>query len=341
MALSWRTRCVALLTMALGLSGTSGCGSDEALHDETRDIIEDFLSDDDIETPPEQPLFVNTGFIPDGARDDQIAALERSNWYRYHSGVPQLDMLPQINDACQSHCDYYVTHIDQYRSTGLSPHNQNSQWTEGFSGVAPWDRMRFFGYNDGASEVIAFEHNAVNAVDGWMNTLYHRIPFMDATLTACGYGAAGSGNWANSSRIDTMDFGWTDAKNQKYAGPIIEALYPPPGSTGIPSSFNGMESPQPPPPSNGYPSGTIVTVTWSQGTNFVVEEHQIWKDGDYTGLPHTWLDAYNDNNLKGANTIALYSDDPLEKGTRYWVRIKGKRNGKEWEREWDFVTERY
>lgn len=330
-----------LLVIALILVSASACDDSAAPENETRDIVADLLTDIEPEALEEQELYENQGFIPESARDDQLEALERANWFRWQSGLPHLDMIPQINDACQSHCDYYVLHFDEYQSSGYSPHNENPAWSEGFSGSAPWDRMGFFGYDDGASEVIAFIHNATQSVDGWMNTLYHRIPFMDATMTGCGYGAAGTGSWANSTRIDTMDFGTTNARGDRYSGPVLEGIYPPPGSSGIPPSFDGLESPQPPPPPDGYPSGTIVSVTWSDGASFKADEHRIWKDGEDVGLPHTWLDAFNDSHLQGAGTIALYTDTPLEYGTRYWVHIKGTKSGKDWEKEWFFITARY
>ncbi len=236
-----RTRLTLLLPLLLLLSCGDG-GDEAALDDFTRDLVEgaDILTVE-AELPP-----IPGGTIPDNARDDQVKAVERANWYRWQSGLPPLDMIDAINKACQAHCDYYVTHLDKYQSTGTSPHNENPAWSEGFTGVAPWDRMGHFGYSGGASEVIAFVHNPIGSVDGWMATLYHRIPFMDATLTACGYGAAGSGTWQNSSKIDTMDFGWNDADGSTYKGPVLEGIYPPPGSSGIPPSFDGLETPQPP-----------------------------------------------------------------------------------------------
>jgi hypothetical protein len=234
-----------------------------------------------------------------------------------------------------------VLHHDKYASGALSPHYENSAWPEGFVGTEPWDRMGHFGYTAGASEVMAFVHNAEQAVDGWMNTLYHRIPFMDATLTACGYGAAGSGMWANSDKVDTMDFGWEDADGNNYTGPDVEGIYPPPGSSGIPPSFDGLESPQPKPPPAGFPSGTIISITWSSPGNFLATSHALWAEADGKELSHVWLDPSNDGNLQGSPTVAMYADFPLQSAAKYWVVIEGERNGKPYKRKWFFWTARY
>ena len=75
--------------------------------------------------------------------------------------------------------------------------------------------------------------------------------------------------------------------------------------------------------------------------NFAAEVHRIWKDGSEQELAHVWLDPGNDSNLSGSSTIAMYANQPLDKGSRYWVEIKGTKNGAPWEKKWFFHTERY
>lgn len=324
------------LIFVLSLAGCGGDGGNGV--DLERDVWAGF--EGEVEETPEE-MFVNTGFYPESARDDQIKALERSNWYRWQSGLPQLDMIEAINYAAQAHSDYYAEYVSNYSSSGLSPHNEDPSWANGFTGAQFWERCSHFAYHDCSSEVIAFYHNAKLAVDGWMNTLYHRIPFMDASQVSMGYGAAGAGGWQNSNKIDTVDFGSKNANGMGYNGPEVAGIYPPPGSTGIPPSFDGMESPQPPPPPSGYPSGTIITITWSKNAVFAVEDYRLWSEEDQEDLPLVWLDHTNDTHLAGASTIAMYAYDPLQKGTKYWVYIKGKKGGLDWEKTWHFYTTRY
>lgn len=337
---SWLAASLLAFFLAGVLPSCGGGEGDEAATAEVERDVDPMLVGDILEAPEElDPL--PSGSVPPEARPDQVEALDRANWYRWQSNLPPLDMIDAINKACQAHCDYYVKHKDKYQGTGTSPHDENPQWADGFTGVAPWDRMGHFGYGDGAAEVIAFLHNPTGAVDGWMNTLYHRIPFMDATMMSCGYGAAGSGTWQDSSKIDTMDFGFSDADGKKYMGPERMGIYPPPDSSGIPPSFDGMETPQPPPPPGGYPSGTIISITWSSPGGFKVIEHRLWAEKDGDDIPHVWVDPSNDSNLAGGSTIAMYAHDPLEQGTKYWVSIKGERGGKAWEKTWSFHTARY
>lgn len=336
-------RLVSRFSLLVLLVSVAACDdSSSAAPDKVREIdpmlLADALSQDDVVDPG---VYQNEGWYPESANKDQVKALERANWFRWQSGLPPMDMIEGINLAAQAHCDYYVTHLDKYQTTGQSPHNENPSWAEGFSGVDPWDRTAKFGYSSGAAEVIAFVRNPVESVDGWMNTLYHRIPFMDANMVACGYGLAGSGTWSNSSRIDTMDFGTVDSNGKSYTGPEVMGIYPPPGSSGIPVSFDGLESPEPQRPPTGWPSGTIVTITWSSPVGAKIAEHAIWAEDDQVPLEHVWLDASNDQHLQGSGTIALYAYKPLREGTKYWVELKGEKGGKPWELKWFFYTVRY
>lgn len=323
----------AAAAMRLGACDGNGAGA----YDQTRDVDPSLLSDAwGDNSQPEPP---KQGYVPENAREDQVRAWERANWYREQSGLPPFDMLEPLNKATQAHCDYFVKHKAQYNSSGLSPHSENPAWAEGFTGAEFWERAQHFGYAAAAAEVIAFLHNAEPAIDGWMNTLYHRIPFMDASMVAMGYGAAGVGGWGpNATAIDTVDFGWSDVDGKSYNGPPVEGIYPPPGATGIPREFDGMESPQPPPPPGGYPSGTIISITWSTNAGFKVEEHKLWAEENQVELAHTWLDPSNDGNLAGSSTIAMYAHMPLDKGKHYWVFIKGEKNGAPYEKTWDFYT---
>jgi uncharacterized protein YkwD len=327
---------------ALTILGT-GCDSTEPQEPgvDTTNNSRDIESADIYIYVPEDdglPDYPQERFAAESSNDEQLRALERANYYRWYVGLPAMDMIEGINLAAQSHCDYWVLHKDKYDSSGLSVHNENPVWAEGFSGEAPWDRTATFGYSSGYSEVIAFMRDPEGSVDGWIDTLYHRIPFMDASAVACGYGLAGSGFMGS---IDTMDFGLTDAEGMSYQGPDVVGIFPPPGATGIRVSFDGLESPEPINPPTGWPSGTIITLTWAKSGAFIAQEHEIIDTSTGESLEHVFADQTNDTHLEGANTIALYSYDPLKKGTVYKVHLKGMKAGAVWEKDWTFTTQRY
>lgn len=325
-----------LLALGLLLSSSVACdggGDGDKMRDlDGADVWVSVNPDDGL--PPYPP---ERGIEP-GASEDALKALERANYYRWYAGLPPLDMLQSINNAAQAHCECYSEHINEYG--GMSPHDENAGWgAPCYGGLM--QRLTHWGYAGmGASEVMAFMHNPEGAVDGWIDTLYHRIPYMDANYNSCGYGMAGAGSsWTGGNACDTMDFGTIDVDGKKYMGPDLEGIWPPPGATGIRVSFDGAESPQPIQPPTGWPSGTIITVTWSAGKAYITE-HSIWKEGDADNpLPHVYADDTNDPNI-GNNTIALYAHTPLEHGTTYWVHLKGEKGGLDYERSWSFTTAR-
>jgi len=298
-------------------------------------------ADTSIPEPPDDglPPYPPERGVEPGASEDALRALERANYYRWYAGLPPLDMLQSINNAAQSHCECYAENIDKYGA--MSPHDENTGWGPPCHGGL-MQRLNHWGYAGmGASEVMAFMHNPEGAVDGWIDTLYHRIPYMDASFNSCGYGLAGAGTaWTGGNSCDTMDFGTVDVNGRKYMGQEIEGIWPPPGATGIRVSFDGAESPQPIPPATGWPSGTIITITWSSGFSAKIHEHIIWKEGaEDAPLPHVFADSSNDPNI-GTGTIALYSNHPLEHGTTYWVSLAGEKGGLDYEKTWEFTTAR-
>ena len=323
--------CLCLLAAAAGCDG--GDDGDKVRDLDGADVWVSEAPDDGL--PPYPP---ERGIEP-GAGEDALKALERANYYRWYAGLPPLDMLQSINNAAQAHCECYATNIDKY--SGMSPHSEGNWGPPCYGELA--QRMIHWGYGgNGFAEVMAFMRNPEGAVDGWIDTLYHRIPYMDASYNSCGYGLAGAGTaWTGGSSCDTMDFGTVDVDGATYQGPAIEGIWPPPGATGIRVSFDGLESPEPiPPPSPGWPSGTIITVTWSAGKAYITD-HTIWKEGEAETPPaHVFADDTNDPNLVGAKTIALYTHKPLEHGTTYWVSLKGEKGGLDYEKTWSFTTAR-
>lgn len=278
------------------------------------------------------------GYYPPTATSEQIAALEQLNRFRNALGLPPADQDESLNAAAQAHAEYIVKNCDRYASSGLSPHSEDPSW-EGFTGTAPWDRMKHFGYTaPKMGEVIAFVADPLQAVTGWMDTLYHRLPLIDPATREIGYGLAVKGACPGQfSRVDVMDIG------QDSNAPDVVVLYPPPDARPVRSSFDGAESPQPPKPPNGYPSGYIITVQFGARIGFKVLSHRLLEEG-YREVPHIFLAPYSDpaNGITrdeySDNWIALYAHSPLKKGTLYTVVIDLERGGKPMHLQWSFTT---
>jgi hypothetical protein len=84
---------------------------------------------------------------------------------------------------------------------------------------------------------MAFLNDPKLAVDEWMATLYHRLPFVVANAEEMGYGAAQKG----FARCDTIDFGTTGAPLPEYADAVLP--FPPDGMTGVPHALGRLREP--------------------------------------------------------------------------------------------------
>ncbi|MBP47998.1 MAG: hypothetical protein CMH53_08675, partial [Myxococcales bacterium] len=221
---------------------------------------------------------------------------------RAQVGAGEISQDASLAKAAQAHAEFFVMHHSQYKSSGLSPHDEDASFGVGFTGVKANQRMKAAGY-DGVpgAEVMAFTGSATGAVQGWLETVYHRLPLIDPSVHAFGYG----GQSQSGSACEVMDF---SGRSPSGTDPVI--VYPWPGQTGVPKSWSGNEGPQPPPPPNGYPSGPVITARVPNVSAWGA--HQLLSS-DGQEVAHVFLSAETDPNMKmfDSKSIAIYSHEPL------------------------------
>lgn len=197
---------------------------------------------------------------------------------------------------------------------------------EGFTGVEPWQRSAYFG-GPSAGEVINYDNNPISAVDGWMETLYHRLLLIDSGITEMGYGEGG-GNVINMT--------WGKASD-------TEVAYPYPGQTDVPVGWDGREWPDPRrfhPTAPEGPWGYTITLTFGGRPRKLTLEQAQLTDSQGTSVELMKFDPKLDNYLTTSVSVIPYK--PLKPDTTYTVRLAGKADfGKGvtgWERSWSFRT---
>ena len=267
------------------------------------------------------------GCAPEDASTEQVAALSEVNKIRGWIGIKPVNEHSAINIAATEHCNCFVTHYDTAYANGqMSAHSEDPN-LEGCYGASFADRMAHFGYGSGASyEIMTFMGAPKEAVHGWAETLYHRIPIVDPNSFETGYGLA----FGPSIACDTMNF-----SGGQDADPNHDAIYPFDGQVGVGISWDGYESPQPPVPPTGYPSGPIITITTPNGVDLNVQSQQLLGPGDVE-VPIVVTGPSDSQFL--SRTTSIYAHDPLEPNTTYTVKMSGKRNSQQWERTWSFTT---
>ncbi len=257
---------------------------------------------------------------------EELRALAWVNAYRSAAGLSPLQYSRVLGAVAAGHASYLALNPQQHQRDA---HSQ-TPGTPGFFGATVRERTRYFGYIDSSYEVVNFTDRAEAAVDGWMESLYHRIPLIKPGVRWLGYGVAGSG---------------TGLVNVMMTGPSEDAagvaLWPHPDQTGVPTSWSGAEVPDPLAlyPGAQGPVGYTISMTFGGRP-----ERLVLQEGELTGpegaVRVMRFDPTNDPNL--SDTVALIPYEPLEPATTYTVRLTGEvtvdGEAERFDRTWSFTT---
>ena len=242
---------------------------------------------------------------------DMQTALTRLNLYRTATGIPAAQLSSAISMAAQAHSAY----LGANNQTG---HDENAGNT-GYVGDDFVQRLHYFGYDLAASEDWHGFTTPIDAIDGWLNSVYHRTPLLAYRLTDIGYGNDPKGG-------STLDFG-----NRTATDPPTRQItvYPPNNQTNVPLTFASGEAPDPLKGSaTGYPAGFPISVqidqpaNVTQGTDTVVNSATL-TDAGGTAVPFTFLDRNTDPNKRLGDSYFLIPAKPLATATTYTAQVTG------------------
>jgi uncharacterized protein YkwD len=103
---------------------------------------------------------------------------DRVNEVRKQVGLPPVTLDDRLTKGCLAHARYIMRNADNAKVQGLRIHEEDAS----LPGATPE------GGRAGKASVIAVLPDPLDSVDGWMATLYHRIPLLDPALKRIGYG---------------------------------------------------------------------------------------------------------------------------------------------------------
>ncbi|MGB0639263.1 MAG: CAP domain-containing protein [Myxococcota bacterium] len=249
--------------------------------------------------------------------DDAKRGLEQTNCYRNLMGLSQGVLHPQLDEATQQHANYMASH-------NTMTHSQDAS-KSGFTGEWVWDRIEAAGYSlvGGAAwmEVVSVGYDPAGAVDGWMGTVYHRIPFTQAVWTELGFGQEGA--------YSAMTFvtPYPDGVHQAVGFPVD-------GQSDVPVDFDSdSEYPDPAPDHGtvGYPITVTVSgvdVTGPEDNPYELEliDAVLWGPGGeeldvLTADPNTDIYLYQ--------MASMLPIEPLEPGVEYEAEMTIRWDGDE------------
>jgi uncharacterized protein YkwD len=114
--------------------------------------------------------------------------LARVNAARKAAGLPLVRLDAELSRGCQLHARYLSVNVDRPAARGLAVHRED------LSLPAATEQ----GARAARASVIAVVLDPQTCVDGWMATLYHRMPILTPNLERIGFGHArmGERKWA-------------------------------------------------------------------------------------------------------------------------------------------------
>jgi uncharacterized protein YkwD len=123
-------------------------------------------------------------------------------------------------------------------------------------------------------------------------------------------------------------------------GPPREPLlYPADGQEGVPTTYEGGESPDPIPQGKDRQAGYPVTVFFPREASVTGVTAELTQDGaggpSWVSTPEQPVDP-----RRQRNTVCLIARRPLKSRAAYRVRVAARVNGAVWEKTWTFRTEK-
>jgi len=247
-----------------------------------------------------------------GASD--LLALQ--NELRFSIGAPTIPADPRVVSAAQHHAEYSSLN-------GASGHFE-TPGLPGFTGAAPRDRVAAAGSPAAiVSEVATSGLDALAAVRQLWDAPYHRLGLMHPNAVAAGWGHADLNGRSSTVGNFTYDFG---------IRPVAFVRSPASGQAGIPTSWDGRESPTPLPAGVRGPVGYPIMVVYSAGQRVEMRAAELIAPGG------TRLPIYYAPQLFEYDYEVIVPQRPLPAATTLHVRFDITVNGVWLTNEWDFTT---
>jgi hypothetical protein len=305
----------------------------------------------------DRPVYLDAFVLPSPhvPNADQHAALTRLNAHRARIGVAPARMAAAVNLGAQAHAEYDILHHGGHREIPGNP---------GFTGTSSSDRVSLFGLRRSCGEVMVglggpaavVDFGPEQAVEFWLQSVYHRNPLLRYGVPVIGFGRAVRGE-AEVVEADVLDL-------CEHLDPVPEArlihTFPADGQTEVPLLFiPGTESPNPLPNHRGevgYPVSLYIAqpkgpATGERGdrdrSNRPQRAQQAMRittaeirDPAGQSLPVTVLDATDPAGLIAPDEMFVIAEQPFRMNRRYSVHVAGSDSrGLPFDQRWSFTTQ--
>ncbi len=232
------------------------------------------------------------------------------NELRYAVGAPTIPADPRLAAAAQAHATYLALNNTggHYETAGLP----------GYTGYAPHDRAVAQGFDAAfVSEVATGNSDPIAGVRQLWDAPYHRLGLLHPNAYTVGWGSAASGGGYKVVGDIAYDFGM----------PTVDVVRSPAAAqSGIPTAWNGYESPSPVPAGTSGPYGYPIMAVWSGGRSVTLRGAAVTADGAAVPIyvaPQQFESDY----------VVVVPQRPLPVGTidvRFDITVGGTWSTQEW-----------
>ncbi|CAH1059339.1 CAP domain-containing protein [Paenibacillus pseudetheri] len=244
-----------------------------------------------------------------GYTSDQLEGLQFLNEVRTRAGIPPVQLNAAITKAAISHAEFY--NANQADLPGLNAHSEISG-NPGYTGQSVMARMKAAGWVSGAQgyatgEVMHFQQKSSKAaIQGWLDTAYHRDIILDPRYTEIGIGLA-----LGTAVLDAGGPG----KTQPVGGGI--SVYPYDQQTDVPVGFYGNEMPNPLKQFDVDYSGYIISAATDKD---MISHKAVITDEKGIEIPYH-------EEFKGDDTLFIYPKSILKGNHKYTVSLEYQAEG--------------
>jgi hypothetical protein len=244
--------------------------------------------------------------LMDPIHRNQEDTLNLVNYYRHIAGLNTVTLDESLNEACHEHLEYMIvnnqmTHVE---------HPDLPEYTEA-------------GDEAGQQSILAQDVDGMyQAIEAWMNSLYHRIPLLEPGLKSIGW-AYGQGY-----AVLNVKANFDPSVEQKH--PIF---FPAPQQEQVQCQFNIYEEPNPIPIGYDPPVGNFITIMFDPDVQVEIQEIAFYNEVDQE------LEFKYDIIPTMKNVLYLIPRSPLEPATRHQVVLAILINGEPQQFSWEFTTD--
>jgi hypothetical protein len=277
-----------------------------------------------------------------GTIDDGLAQL---NLYRALVGLSTVALDAPSSTGCAAHLQYLICAAAAGGGTGYLEHTETGFPQCATDGGAQAGIASDLAWGESSMNRVTVGESLGQAVDDWMNGLYHRTPLLNPGLTKVGV--------ASTEGYNCLDY--AASGNTVAARAATPVLFPPAGTTDVPDTFGGNEGPCPTAPADP------LTATTCPGSGFIVSANFYgWSTGNASAIGAVASVTLTDTAASAAvpllawyadtiaghdpapgyvkNEIALVPQASLAAGHSFSVAIQATVSGQPMNLSWSFTT---